>query len=1187
MANISLREYIRKIENLIDNGQIDQAIGHCKHILQMYPKHIDSYRLLGKALLEKQKYGDASDIFQRVLSSVPDDFISHIGMSIIREDENNLDAAIWHMERAFEIQPSNKAVQDELRRLYTNRDGIAPPKIRLTRGALVRMYIRGELYNQAIAEIWAALSEDPNRVDLEVVLARIYFLLGQKVEATETCSKLISKLPYCYEANKILTEILPGTAREEDEKIFRQRVIDMDPYFQFINEKSLATADVTDSHIMMDLLDWDPSVIVDDQPDWAQSIGFALDHEIDSGEDFSNWLENTVRQPKETMAVESGDETEPSTIAESQEDFSNWLDDTVRQPIETIAEESEDETELPTTGESREDIFNLNEPQNEMSEIAFPTDDSDENKEIPDWIKDAGWEVSKEEDDDLEKGNTIPPILPDEDEILSSEVDNSIGDRVKDDEDEDEIQPAEIPGWLQKIAPSEISINIPAEADEFEVKNLEDLFDNLEKDKSALIRSEAEVSWENEFIEEKDSSLDNTLQGFDFSSMSLNENERETNFESAEKLDSEEKFDDELDWIKDLSTDDEQLDNVEVPKSPKFENISEIEEEIENEEEINLHSLDQIINELEEIETEENESALSMDDEWLNSLVLDENKEDSEKEFLEENKKEEIPDWIKLVIDEEGEQSPFGSVDNASSLPDWLSISDKNLESELDDIKISFDETKDHSITIDNTLDFEGIAENDEETFMEETLSELIEDEFLSSTEELITEDVNTEIELSALEIENFEETFEEIQPITDSEEGLISQIEDQKLEDIVPDPEFSSLEVEKAEALVEEEQPEIEEEDDELESALAWMEGLALKQGAEEETLLSKPEERGETPPEWIFEESKLMQDVSDELDTTPSWLKELEIETDEIQSQETSQTLEGISSTEFLGSLKDNKVKISGDMDHEKEKLHDFENLFEELETDVVEKQPESFVEELDLEINGSNGTLSELIDEEPLLDEKFSDIETEEDLEEFTSQVEIDAVETQIEIPEQEIEDVESEELISELTTKDDISLEEGEELSSAYPEEGVVSEEISDLEDQKFEIIVDSSSPQDQIIETTENIQERMIDEQENIPQLEEEIEDTQPVKVKENRFDGLETANKFLYSGNLEEAINLFDPLIREGFELDTIIENIQIALNHHYPIDINLWQALGDAYLKNNQLQNALDAYSKAEDLLL
>ena len=320
MAAISLREYVQKIENLIENNDIEQSIAHCKYLLKMYPKHIDSYRLLGKSFLEKQKFSDASDIFQRVLSSIPDDFISHIGMSIIREDENNLDASIWHMERAFEVQPSNKAVQDELRRLYTKRDGVAPPKIRLTRGALVRMYMRGELYDQAIGEINSALSEDPNRIDLEVILAKIYFNLGQKVEATETCSKIITKLPYCFEANKILTEILPGTTREEDEKIFRQRVIDLDPYYEFTNDELKDSSEIPDSKIMVDYLDWDPLSDVYDQPDWANSIGLSVDDDNPLENEISFWINDQENERVQPIKDEESFDPQPTADSDNIED---------------------------------------------------------------------------------------------------------------------------------------------------------------------------------------------------------------------------------------------------------------------------------------------------------------------------------------------------------------------------------------------------------------------------------------------------------------------------------------------------------------------------------------------------------------------------------------------------------------------------------------------------------------------------------------------------------------------------------------------------------------------------------------------------------------------------------------------------------------------------------------------------
>jgi len=96
-------------------------------------------------------------------------------MSIIRENEGNLDAAIWHMELAYDIQPSNPILTEELRRLFGRRDGVQPPKIRMTRGALIRMYARGELYQQAIAECQSALHDDPGRIDLEVILAQMLY----------------------------------------------------------------------------------------------------------------------------------------------------------------------------------------------------------------------------------------------------------------------------------------------------------------------------------------------------------------------------------------------------------------------------------------------------------------------------------------------------------------------------------------------------------------------------------------------------------------------------------------------------------------------------------------------------------------------------------------------------------------------------------------------------------------------------------------------------------------------------------------------------------------------------------------------------------------------------------------------------------------------------------------------------
>ena len=188
MAEIALRTYVDEIDLQIDNGQIDEAIAHSHHILQKYPKFVDAYRLLGKALIEKGRHQDAADIFQRVLSVEPDDFVSHVGMSIVREDDGSLGASIWHMERAYEVQPANIAIQEELKRLFAKRDGNEPPRIRLTRGALARLYMKGQLHPQSVAELRAALSSDADRQDLKSLLAEALWEDQQRVEAAEVRS---------------------------------------------------------------------------------------------------------------------------------------------------------------------------------------------------------------------------------------------------------------------------------------------------------------------------------------------------------------------------------------------------------------------------------------------------------------------------------------------------------------------------------------------------------------------------------------------------------------------------------------------------------------------------------------------------------------------------------------------------------------------------------------------------------------------------------------------------------------------------------------------------------------------------------------------------------------------------------------------------------------------------------------
>ena len=276
MAKVSLRIYNREIERLVEQGHIDEAIAHCRHILKIFPKHLETYRMLGKAFLEAKRYNEAVDVFGRVLMAAPGDFVSHVGLSIINDEQNKMDDAIWHMERAFEAQPSNAAIQGEMQRLYGRRDGMEPTKIRMTRGALAHMYVQGELYPQAIAEIRAVLAEDPQRADMQVLLAYSYFKGGQKSDASDICNQLLKRYPYCFDANRIMVELLPATAgATESTQIYRMHVGELDPYANFVKGSVFQTSEVSDASVNLERLEYSGEDVPAGQ-EWTSSLGISL-----------------------------------------------------------------------------------------------------------------------------------------------------------------------------------------------------------------------------------------------------------------------------------------------------------------------------------------------------------------------------------------------------------------------------------------------------------------------------------------------------------------------------------------------------------------------------------------------------------------------------------------------------------------------------------------------------------------------------------------------------------------------------------------------------------------------------------------------------------------------------------------------------------------------------------------------
>lgn len=331
MSDISLRAYHRKIENWIEENNLDKAIPQISYLLEIFPKNLKSWQLLSKALLQESDFLLADRVFDVVLEIDPDDFVSHIGKSMAAENRNDLAQSIEHMRRAFEIQPSNEGLQNELKRLIQKKDCVEPNKIRLTRGALVKMYFRGGLYEQSAAEAEIGLHENPNRIDFLLTLAESLKNTGNLIRAVETSVKVIRELPYCLKANEILQSILDKSLKKELADNYQNRLIELDPYYAFMLPTTQSVHEVPDIAVMVE----DRSEASDQPVDielmiinsWTESKELAEPAKSEpSKNDWEEIIRKAVSEPEIKMELDGNQFEEVSAEESQSSDVKNGSD---------------------------------------------------------------------------------------------------------------------------------------------------------------------------------------------------------------------------------------------------------------------------------------------------------------------------------------------------------------------------------------------------------------------------------------------------------------------------------------------------------------------------------------------------------------------------------------------------------------------------------------------------------------------------------------------------------------------------------------------------------------------------------------------------------------------------------------------------------------------------------------------
>lgn len=228
MADVTLRESLDVMRSFLRAGHLAEAFALGRHILSFYPKHIETYTVLAQVSLATNDIAGANDLLRRVLSSDPENVIALAGMALISEAQDKQDEALWYLERAYEIQPSNDELRGELLRVREQYYGTAPARVELTAGALARVYARQGQYAQAVSEYRRLLRSETQRYDAQVGLAETLYRAGRTDEAAQVAQAVMADAPYSLKPNLILGALWSENAVPEAQQ-FLQRAHQLDP----------------------------------------------------------------------------------------------------------------------------------------------------------------------------------------------------------------------------------------------------------------------------------------------------------------------------------------------------------------------------------------------------------------------------------------------------------------------------------------------------------------------------------------------------------------------------------------------------------------------------------------------------------------------------------------------------------------------------------------------------------------------------------------------------------------------------------------------------------------------------------------------------------------------------------------------------------------------------------------------
>jgi len=179
MKNVPLQDLHHQLEELLDSGQYAAGFALGRHILQHYPRHLATYRLLGLAALEAGLEEDSVDLLQRALSADPED--------------GDMWAALHEAAAHLDLHPDAEVAGAYAHDLIAPEKGVSA----IARGHAAA---RENAWEWAYDEYRKGYLDQPQRMDAALGLLSALFKLEQWQSSLVVARHVLDELPYSLKA---------------------------------------------------------------------------------------------------------------------------------------------------------------------------------------------------------------------------------------------------------------------------------------------------------------------------------------------------------------------------------------------------------------------------------------------------------------------------------------------------------------------------------------------------------------------------------------------------------------------------------------------------------------------------------------------------------------------------------------------------------------------------------------------------------------------------------------------------------------------------------------------------------------------------------------------------------------------------------------------------------------------------